>query len=136
MLKPCPDAGGRLVVNLNRDGKRRQFKVHRLVLLAFVGPCPHGHEVAHRDGDQANNRRSNLRYATPVENNGDKLSHGTQPRGAGTYNARLTEEQALWVLENRGRLSYSAMASRLGVHLQTIAGICQRKTWKHLEVRP
>lgn len=36
--------------------------VHRLVLAAFVGPCPDGMEVRHLDGDPANNSLGNLAY--------------------------------------------------------------------------
>jgi len=58
-------------------GRGRPRLVHRLVMLAFVGPCPSGHEVAHNDGNRRNNALSNLRYATPKENAADKNRHGT-----------------------------------------------------------
>jgi NUMOD4 motif/HNH endonuclease len=52
-------------------------EVHRLVLLAFVGPRPPRHETAHWDGDPANNVLSNLRWATKSENYQDSVRHGT-----------------------------------------------------------
>jgi len=42
--------------------------VHRLVLEAFVGPCPDGMEACHLDSDKTNNRVSNLRWDTHLEN--------------------------------------------------------------------
>jgi hypothetical protein len=43
-------------------------QVHRLVALAFVGPQPYpGATVDHIDRDKGNNRASNLRWATRVE---------------------------------------------------------------------
>ncbi|MGH8035083.1 MAG: HNH endonuclease signature motif containing protein, partial [Lysobacterales bacterium] len=52
-------------------------KVHRLVLEAFVGPCPDGMVGCHNDGDTRNNRLSNRRWDTPGSNNRDKQVHGT-----------------------------------------------------------
>jgi hypothetical protein len=51
--------------------------VHHLVLEAFVGPRPAGHEAAHGDGDKTNNALANLRWATPKENAADRYRHGT-----------------------------------------------------------
>ncbi len=67
-------------------------QVHRLVLEAFVGPCPDGYEAAHNDGDPLNNRLDNLRWDTKIANHADKLRHGTQYRGAQVYNAKLTDD--------------------------------------------
>jgi hypothetical protein len=38
-------------------------RVHRLVLSAFVGPCPEGMVPRWRDNDRTNNHLSNLRWA-------------------------------------------------------------------------
>ena len=49
-------------------GKGNSRLVHQLVLEAFVGPCPEGHEVLHLDHNPANNKLSNLKYGTRSEN--------------------------------------------------------------------
>jgi hypothetical protein len=74
VLKPGTTARGYLVVAL---GHRGTIYVHHLVLLAFVGPRPAGHQAAHGDGDRTNNVLSNLRWATPKENTADRYRHGT-----------------------------------------------------------
>ena len=51
-------------VNLGKNGKPHKLEVSRLVLLAFIGPCPNGMEVCHNDGNPSNNRLDNLRYDT------------------------------------------------------------------------
>lgn len=51
--------------------------VHRLVLEAFVGPCPDGMEACHGDGVRTNNALRNLRWDTRSENHRDKVRHGT-----------------------------------------------------------
>jgi hypothetical protein len=131
-IKPSMDKGGRLVFNASADQGRKQFKVHRAVMLAFVGECPQGKEVAHLDGNQTNNCLENLMYATPKENNGHKVLHGTQWKGETAPQAKLSEADARWIKQKRGSISYSVMAASLGVHLQTVAAIAQGKNWKHV----
>jgi hypothetical protein len=36
--------------------------LHQLVAEAFIGPCPHGHKLAHLNGNGLDNRRANLAY--------------------------------------------------------------------------
>ncbi|WP_075908859.1 HNH endonuclease signature motif containing protein [Mycobacteroides chelonae] len=78
LLKPNPTGRTRthLAVALMVDKKRRDFKVHRLVMEAFVGPCPEGLEVLHWDDNPANNHLSNLRYGTRSENVKDRVRNG------------------------------------------------------------
>jgi len=87
VMKPAIGKWGHLSVDLYKGGKktRRVFRVHRLVLEAFVGPCPEGMEVCHNDGIASNNRVGNLRYDTRSGNKLDRVRHGTD------HNARKTE---------------------------------------------
>lgn len=48
--------------------KKNQVYVHQLVAEAFLGPCPPGHNVDHRDHDRHNNTLANLRYLPKPEN--------------------------------------------------------------------
>lgn len=63
-------------VCLYRGKGRRSWFVHRLVLIAFVGPPTPGQVCCHNDGDPHNNRLSNLRWGTHSENNQDCVAHG------------------------------------------------------------
>src|SRR5690242_11046966 len=67
-LRTWPARKGYLMVRL---GAGRAYAVHRLVLSAFVGPCPDGMEGCHNDGDTANARLTNLRWDTHAENQAD-----------------------------------------------------------------
>lgn len=69
--------GGYLTINPGDCELRGTQLVHRIVLLAFVGPCPEGYECRHLDGDRTNNRLSNLKWGTAAENTQDKIAHGT-----------------------------------------------------------
>lgn len=78
------------------DKKRRDFKVHRLVMEAFVGPCPEGLEVLHWDDNPANNHLSNLRYGTRSENVKDRVRNGIHHFASRTHCLRGHE----FTLEN------------------------------------
>ncbi len=82
-LTPSPRRKpGYLRVTLRIGGRGRGVFVHRLVCEAFHGPPPTPeHEVAHFDGDGANNCADNLRWATRLENAADKQRHGRVPKG-------------------------------------------------------
>ena len=68
VLKPWVTVWGYEQVHLSRDGVRRARPVHQLVLEAFVGPRPEGHEACHSDAVRANNSIQNLRWDTVSEN--------------------------------------------------------------------
>lgn len=82
--KLVPSDTGHLTVELvDADGARCTVKVHRLVLLAFVGEAPHGKPYGlHGDDDPTNNRVENLRWGTPGDNSDDAVRNGghTQAR--------------------------------------------------------
>ncbi len=84
-LSAYEDNHGYKKVNLHLMGKRSNRPIHRLVMLAFVGPCPAGHEVLHSDGARTNNRLSNLSYGTRSDNVQDSLRHGTNVNAAKTH---------------------------------------------------
>jgi len=83
MLRPGPSNFGHMSVVLGR--RNTQF-VHKLVLIAFIGPAPHKHECCHSNGDPADNRLVNLRWGTRSENIMDSVRQGnwmTPERKAG-----------------------------------------------------
>ncbi|MEU2013072.1 NUMOD4 motif-containing HNH endonuclease [Nocardia sp. NPDC019302] len=76
---------GHLTVRLSLNKSSELRKVHRLVLLAFVGPPPPGTECCHNDGDATNNRVENLRWDTRSANTLDKVAHGNHPNASKTH---------------------------------------------------
>jgi len=133
----------RLKTSLNRFGYEEIFRrprigqrqVHRLVLLAFRGPCPGGMECRHLDGNRANNRLENLCWGTKRQNFDDRARHGTMPRGERNPRHVLTESQVRTI-----RTAYAAgvggqarLAQQYGVTKHLIALIVHRKIWKHID---
>lgn len=80
---------GHLRVALCDTGRREDHLIHRLVLTAFVGPCPDGQEGCHNNGIPDDNRLLNLRWDTRQANTQDAISHGahisTRTKGKGPF---------------------------------------------------
>lgn len=73
--------GGYLRVQIN--GK--QYRVHRLVLEAFVGPCPEGFECDHSDRNRRNNALTNLRWLSRTDNNRNRIDNDRVDARGGTH---------------------------------------------------
>src|SRR5436190_19072600 len=78
---------GRIIL-CGSDGRKRTAGVHQAVAWAFIGACPPGKEVGHKDHDKRNNRPSNLEYVTPVENAQASQWYWTHLRGAAHHLGR------------------------------------------------
>lgn len=85
MLALSPNSGGYLWLSLYRDNLETKAAVHRLVAQAFVDGEEPGLFVCHNDGDNQNNRASNLRWDTQASNAYDSVRHGTHPQGRITH---------------------------------------------------
>ncbi|MET0992976.1 MAG: NUMOD4 motif-containing HNH endonuclease [Mycobacterium sp.] len=82
ILSPATMPSGYRTVSLWRNGKQTTALVHRLVLFAFVGPCPEGMEALHKCGVPSDNRLVNLAWGTHSENQHDQVSHGTHTKAS------------------------------------------------------
>lgn len=85
VLKHGRTVPGHHYVNLSKGNIQRNCRVHRLVLEAFVGPCPDDmHGGLHWDDDKDNNALSNLRWGTLSENQQDLLRNGKNSKASQT----------------------------------------------------
>lgn len=128
-----PSRLGRLNVGIVIDGRNVTCLVHRLILEAFVGPCPDGMECCHGDGNPANNDISNLRWDTRRANTADAIRHGTLNdwRGAGNPTAKLRKEDIHTIrkLCREGR-TYASVGRLFGVDATTISKVNTGKSWR------
>lgn len=130
-LMGFPTKTGRHQVTLKANGAQAAKLVHRLVLEAFVGPCPEGCETAHYDGNHRNNRLENLRWATHQENEADRIRHRIESRGTRGAKVKLTEKDVLEIRASKE--TQAVLAQRHNVSLRTIRNIKSRRQWKYLD---
>lgn len=132
-LKQVTDRYGYKVVNPSRDGRGRSTTVHKLVCEAFHGPQPEGHQVAHGDGNRSNNAAANLRWATPAENQRDRVEHGTSNwggfRGRGH---KLTVAQATEIKALEGIAPSQRVAGDYGVSRRLVRRIWANQVWGYV----
>ena len=55
-------------VSLYVNNKQKIYRVHKLVMLTFIGPVQEGLEIRHLNGNPQDNRLENLKYDTHSEN--------------------------------------------------------------------
>lgn len=68
MSTPTNNGHGYLIVGLSKNGKRKNFYVHRLVAETFLDNLNNLPQVNHKDGNKKNNRVDNLEWCTASEN--------------------------------------------------------------------
>lgn len=94
ILKPWAHVDGYLLVNLWKNDLGKTHRVHRIALQAFIGPpLSEKHEAAHLDGVRNNNVLTNLQWKTHVENEADKVIHGTLLFGEAHGATKLPDDQ-------------------------------------------
>jgi hypothetical protein len=134
-LKPGKISGGYLGVALSRNNVKSSHKVHRLVLEAFVGPCPSGHQCHHINGDKTDNRLENLEWVTPLYNIRNSPQPNT-PRGSKCHFSKLVErevEEINTMLVNGW--THKSIAKKYNVARSTISRINQGTTWSHVQIQ-
>jgi hypothetical protein len=134
-----PDASSAyLRVTMVNGDRKITVLVHRLVLGAFVGPCPPGQEARHGTGGRRDNSIRNLSWGTKSQNNGeDKHRDNTTPYGERSGAARLSREI---VCECRVRYSTGessgSLAKEFGVSLSAMSNAIIGRTWSRVTDPP
>ena len=91
IMKLTESAYGYLVLNLYKDGKPTQKKVHKLVAEAFSTNPENKRTVDHIDANRKNNCITNLRFATHSENSRNMKRHADNSsvyKGVSLYKRR------------------------------------------------
>lgn len=141
------DKFGRVLVSVKFGGKFCWKLAHRLVLEAFVGPCPDGMECRHLNGNPSDNRVENLAWGTHRENMHDKFAHGTTrpgeqhwtrfkperiARGERSGQRVLSEAQVVEIIKSP--LACKELARIYGVTAGSIGRIKRGLEWAHVKV--
>lgn len=109
----------------------QQYRAHRLVLNAFVGPCPEGLQCAHLNGVRDDNRLENLKWVTPKENCFHKIAHGTNSINVGedNPNCSIDNEDVVGIrwLYKKG-FTLSDISRLLKINVKTVQKITSNKS--------
>ena len=136
ILRPSRLVDGRCHVRLSVHGRKKTFHPHRLVVAAFLGPCPPGHEVNHINGVTTDNRIENLEWSTRRENQLHAINEGLYGgRGEDHARAKLTNAEVSEI-----RRTYTGaygeqteIGKKYGVSQMLISKIIARAIWGHLD---
>lgn len=119
------DVHGYLRVELSKDGKRKMFRVHRLVAMAFIENPGNLPEVNHIDENKKNNHEENLEWCTCQQN-----------QNHGTHNERSAKSKghSVQALDKNGNVimefwSISEASRRTGLRIDCISG-CRNGRYK------
>lgn len=132
--KPETTHDGHHRVGIWANGDLSRHFVHRLVLEAFIGPCPSGFVCCHNDNNPKNNQISNLRWDTQKSNMADKIRHGTRQSGENHPRALITNRQAsvihseLKTVKKKGDIK--KVAEKHGVSLNIVYDMKNKGAWR------
>lgn len=128
---------GYYFVNLYKDRTKTKWPVHRLVMLAFVGPCPDGLQVNHINGTGTDNRLANLEYVTGTQNMWHKnYVLKRLKKGEEIGNHKLKSKQVWEIRDLLATGMPKAQIARLyNVKETTIRDIGTGRRWSHLRSR-
>lgn len=130
ILKPTLHHKGYRVVHV----AGRQYRVHQLVAMAFIGPCPDGMVVNHIDGNKENNTPSNLEYVTNSENVHHAYRTGLlSNKGATNGRYKFTDDQFQEMIRLRGQMPAGDIAARFGTTVGYLKRIWQGQTSRQRE---
>lgn len=102
--------------------------------LVHGAPPSDDHQAAHSCGKGRYGcvNPKHLRWATPAENEADKLIHGTIVRGSRHKNAKLTEGDVTAIRAMLGRATHEDIAAIYGVTRSTVSLVASGATWSWL----
>jgi hypothetical protein len=135
-LKPAITIHGYLVVKIYKNGKCKTCKIHRLIMLSFVGASKL--DVNHIDGVKTNNNFLNLEYCTRSENVRHSYTTGLAcNKGENNSQNKLNKQQVIEIkiaLLKPYRGINNDLSKKYEVTVSTISLIKKGKSWKHVTI--
>lgn len=128
-LKPGISSAGYYMVNLCKNLKKKNIKIHNLVATHFIGERPIGMDIDHKDRNPFNNNVNNLRYISKSDNQKNRYVIGKIPyryinKNGNGYRIGIKENgkyifqqrSIFWTLEDAIKVRNEAY-ERLGIQI-------------------
>lgn len=109
---------------------------HRLLCEEIHGaPASPKMEAAHSCGNGKNGcvNPRHVRWATRLENEQDKLIHGTVARGSRNGHAKISESDVIEIRRLALTHTQAAVANKFNVSQSSVAHMLRGDTWKHVK---
>ena len=122
------------VIGFSYQGKKFTKLVHRLVTEAWLGMCPSGYTVNHKDGNKSNNQIDNLEYLTLGDNDKHAYRIGLKSaQGEQNGRAKLTEEDVRQIRQTYyNGAHYKEIADKFQIHPRHCLAIIRKVFWRHV----
>lgn len=106
-----------------------------MCIFAHGEPPSPRHEAAHKcgKGNEACTNPEHIYWATPTENQGDRVLHATSNRGERQWKAKLTAADVIEIRRLLGSITQTEIAKRFNVDISHISDIKRRKKWAWLD---
>lgn len=119
ILKQWKTKTGYLSYMFCQNGKKKTFRVHRLVAMYFLENPFHLPYVNHRDGDKTNNNVDNLEWCTAKENDEHARENGLKEQNKPVICEDIKTK------EKQSFISVSEASAFLGINKGSICKVLQ-----------
>ncbi len=134
ILKCSTDRDGYIIVYLfDNFGKKKNYKVHRLVAEYFIENKLSFPQVNHRDCNKKNNIVTNLEWVDDKTNKSHFSLSGHKLKGEEISNSKLKNNDILQIRElYKNKTSQIEIAKKFNINQNTVCKIIRRKIWRHV----
>lgn len=123
------------------NGKIKNFKICRIVLISFSGPPPTlRHVCRHMDANRKNDNISNLKWGTKEEDLQDSLRNNTFNSGEKNHKSKLSREMVLRARELRStNVPYERITDKIieefkvNISMNGLYEAVTGTSWTHLD---
>jgi hypothetical protein len=130
ILKTRDNGRGYMQVSLRKEGERKRFLVHRLVMFTFLGESDM--DVNHINGIKTDNHLENLEYCTRSENIQHAYDIGLRLKGEKHFASKLTRACVERIKYGHQDASQREIARIYGITQSQVSRIRLGRLWKHI----
>lgn len=108
------------------------FGPHRISYELYIGEIPKGMLICHKCDNMKCINPNHLWIGTKQDNARDASSKGILKMGEQKTLSKLKEADAIFILNNKGKISQNKLAKQFNVSPSTIQNVVDSKSWKYL----